>query len=275
AGTFTQTDGIAFFSHTLSSYKIGKYLVTYELWYSVYQWAVANGYSFANEGAEGATGNIGTPPSSAKYMPVTTINWRDAIVWCNAYSAKTGLLPVYYADSSLISAIKSSVSGSYGSSINNSPGSFDNPYVNWGANGYRLPSEGEYQYAAGYIDGVNWTPYDYASGATDDTSDISATELVAWFTNDSGNVPQFVGTKNPNALGIYDMSGNEWEWCFDWAGAYPGASTNYRGPATGTAREIRSGNLTEDSANMQIGARSGFNPYTPDAGGSFRVARTY
>ena len=75
-GTFTQTDGISSFSHTISAFKIGKYLVTYDLWYKIYQWAILNGYTFADSGLEGSSGNVGAP-DAGKYQPVTDINWRD------------------------------------------------------------------------------------------------------------------------------------------------------------------------------------------------------
>jgi hypothetical protein len=79
-GTYTQFDGTSGFVHTISNFLLGKYEVTYELWYTVYQWAISNGYTFANAGREGNDGTIGVAPTSAKYEPVTYINWRDAIV---------------------------------------------------------------------------------------------------------------------------------------------------------------------------------------------------
>ena len=89
-GTFTQSES---FNHTISDFSIGKYEVTYELWNTVYTWANNNGYSFANAGKEGHDGTIGADPTAAKYEPVTAINWRDTIVWCNAYSEKSGRTP--------------------------------------------------------------------------------------------------------------------------------------------------------------------------------------
>jgi len=83
-GTYTQTDGTYSFDHTISDFKLGQYEVTYELWYAVYHWAMRNGYDFANSGTEGNNGTAGAVPTIAKYEPVTTVNWRDTIVWCNA-----------------------------------------------------------------------------------------------------------------------------------------------------------------------------------------------
>src|ERR1035437_3474407 len=277
-GTYTQTDGTSSFSHTISTFKMGKYQVTYDLWYTVYQWAIANGYSFANAGAEGTNGIVGAAPTTAKYQPVTYINWRDSIVLCNAYSQKTGLSPVYCSDAAFTTPIKSSADGSYGSSINTTTGGFDNPYVNWNTNGFRLPTEGEWQYAASYIDGSSWTPYNYASGATAAYTNATATGLVAWYSgvyssNCTGT--QAVGGKIANALGIYDMSGNVEEWCWDWWGNYPGTSTDYRGSGSGVGRVDRGGSCYPSDSYLQVGSRSSYSPYNRYWGDGLRLARTY
>ncbi len=277
-GTFTQTDGTNSFSHTISAFKMGKYKVPYYLWYTVYQWAVANGYTFQNAGAEGSNGTAGAAPTSAEYQPVTTVNWRDAIVWCNAFSRETGLTPVYYSDSGLTTAINSSVNGAYGTTTCTAAGCYDNPYVNWNADGYRLPTEGEHQYAASYIDGTNWTPYDYASGATDTVSDIPATEVVAWFSSNCFST-QAVGTLAANALGIYDMSGDAWELCWDWFGTYPTtAQINYTGPASGSLRVMRGGSFNTAfyvAYLLQVGDRANNSAYSAVINAGFRFAKTY
>jgi|ERR1035437_36226 formylglycine-generating enzyme required for sulfatase activity len=275
-GTFTQTDGINSFSHTISAFKMGKYQVTYDLWYKVYTWAVANGYTFANAGAEGSNGTAGATPTTLS-QPVTTVNWRDAIVWCNAFSQKTGLTLVYCSDAGFTTAIKSSANGLYGSSVNTTAGSFDNPYVNWSANGNRLPTEGEYQYTASYEDGTAWTPYNYASGATAAYTNEAATDLVGWDSVNSGGTTNAVGRLAANALGIYDMSGNVWEWCFDWYGTYPAtASTNYTGPASGSGRILRGGSFSYSAGILRVGYRNlgGSLPFGADSSYSFRFART-
>jgi formylglycine-generating enzyme required for sulfatase activity len=229
---------------------MGKYQVTYNLWYAVYQWAIANGYSFADAGA--GSGN----------MPVTTVNWRDVIVWCNAYSQEAGLTPCYTYFSAVI---KDSTNAT----------ACDSAVCVWANNGYRLPSEGEYQYAASYEDGTAWTLYNYASGATAAYTNEAATDLVGWDSVNSGSTTHAVGGLTANALGIYDMSGNVWEWCFDWYGTYPTtASTNYKGPASGADRVMRGGGYG-GAVGLQVGGRSYDFPY--DAyyfGIGFRFART-
>jgi formylglycine-generating enzyme required for sulfatase activity len=247
-GTYTQTDGTSSFSHTISTFKMGKYQVTSNLWNAVYQWAVANGYTFADVGAGSGS------------APVTTVSWRDVIVWCNAYSQEAGLTPCYTYFSAVI---KDSTNAT----------ACDNAVCVWENNGYRLPSEGEYQYAASYIDGSSWTPYNYASGATADYTNATATGLVAWYSaNTSGT--QAVGGKTANALGIYDMSGNVWEWCWDWYGTYPGTSTDYRGPASGSYRVLRGGSYAAPASDLQVGGRNYDNPYLADGHVGFRFART-
>jgi formylglycine-generating enzyme required for sulfatase activity len=98
-GEFNQISAVAGlpnFDHELSAFKIAQYQVTYELWHKVKQWAEDNGYTFANDGQEGHDGTEGDQPTDAEHEPVTNISWRDAIVWCNAYSEMAGLTPGIY-----------------------------------------------------------------------------------------------------------------------------------------------------------------------------------
>ncbi len=263
-GTYTQTDTSGnSFQHTISAFKMGKYQITYDLWYTVKVWALSNGYTFANAGMEGYDGVrvSGAAPTAAKYNPVTTVSWRDVIVWCNAYSEKNALTPCYTYSSAIIRDSTNAIA-------------CDNAVCTWSNNGYRLPTEGEYQYAASYKDGTNWTPYNYASGATADYTNEAATELVGWDYYNSGGVTHEVGGKNANALGIYDMSGNVYEWCWDRYGTYPGTSTNYKGPASGSGRVGRGGYFDGGAGGLQVGYRSyNYPDFTYSAIG-FRFART-
>jgi len=178
---------------------------------------------------------MGSNPSYFKgdNLPVEQVSWLDVIEYCNRRSVKEGLTPAY--------------SGS-GNSIS----------CNWSANGYRLPTEAEWEYAA---KGGNKDPmvYEYSGSNSLDT--------VAWHSGNSGSRTQPVGTKAANSLGIHDMSGNVWEWCWDWYGTYPS------GASSGSNRVNRGGGWSNSAAY----ARSAFRGYdTPTVRGSnigFRLVR--
>ncbi len=231
-------------SQTISAFWIGETEVTYELWGAIYTWAASHGYTFANPGRQGGDDVTLTDPVGTNQDPVTEINWRDAMVWCNAASELAGLIPVYYADAGYTTPIRSVDNGA----IDTTAGHEDNPYINSDANGFQLTGSMEWECAARYEDGASWTPGNYASGATADYTDFNADNTVAWFGDSTDEVTgnttttQPVEGKTANALGIYDMSGNVWEWCFDW---YTGDSGSYR--------VLRGGSWYDDADSLQVG----------------------
>jgi formylglycine-generating enzyme required for sulfatase activity len=202
-GSYTQTlpDSHGEFVHNISDFKIGKYEVTYKLWYEVYTWAGDKGYTFTNPGQEGHDGTPGAAPTAVRFEPATNISWYDIIVWFNAYSEKDGLTPVYKNSTGDVFRSTSLVT---------------NPTVvvpDWSAEGYRLPSLGEWQYAAS---GKGTYGNDYASGAASDISNTTETEKVAWYDANSGGTTHAVGTTElANILGRWDMSGNVTELLWD------------------------------------------------------------
>lgn len=261
-------------------YWIAETEVTYELWYTVYTWATANGYAFANAGTEGHDGAAGAVPTAAKLEPVTSINWRDAMVWSNAltewYNAQTGsnFAPAYYADPYFTVPIRDSSDGIYGTSINTNVGGFDNPYVDTGAKGFRLPTTNEWGLAARYIDDADSDgniedagehyPGSHISGDTTDPYNISsALGNYAWYGGNSSNSTHAVATKTANAIGLYDMSGNVSEWNFDWDPSYVGAF-----------RVRRGGSWNNTASDLQIGYWIRHAPFYQYVYVGFRLARS-
>ena len=223
---------------TVRSIKMARYEVTYELWYAVYQWAVqraTNPYSFGSCGKEGTSAEGGNqvistsaPPTTelvnggegrGGQRPVTNVSWRDAIVWCNAYSEYNGLTPVYYTDESYTTPIRICNDTDGYSSV---PGGQDCPYIKAGANGNtdmanctakgaRLPTEAEWEFVAR---GETASAPEWSNEYTM-YSDLADLKKAAWYAENSDSVLHCVGHKDPTIRGIRDMLGNNSEWCHD------------------------------------------------------------
>jgi formylglycine-generating enzyme required for sulfatase activity len=127
---------------------------------------------------------------------------------------------------------------------------------------YRLPYEAEWEYAA------------RSGGKSEKYAGGSNIDAVAWYDKNSGYSTHPVGSKQPNGLGLYDMSGNVWEWCKDWyADKYYERSPqqNPRGPLSGSSRVVRGGGWDNDPAYVRAADRFGFSPGDRGAGLGFRL----
>lgn len=132
---------------------------------------------------------------------------------------------------------------------------------------YRLPTEAEWEYAArGGVETLHATSQQYSGSNNLDE--------VAWYTSNSGSKTHPVGQKKPNALGIYDMSGNVWLWCSDWYGNYSsGSQTNPQGSSPGHYRVLRGGGWFFDPQRCRVADRNSGTPGYRISGLGFRLSR--
>lgn len=132
------------------------------------------------------------------------------------------------------------------------------------ASGYRLPTEAEWEYAAKGASSSLVVNAVYAGSANIND--------VAWYSGNSGNTSHPVALKKPNALGLYDMAGNVWQWCQDWYGNYSTTvQTSPRGPDSGFHRVLRGGSWLNDTQYLRSACHTIRGPSNRNADVGFRL----
>lgn len=221
--------------------------------------------------------------------PVIHVSWNDAVQYCNWLSRQHGLRPVYQLDTIETAAtpemrrqVGSSVKlDDAGKQISENLRAYQEVMVaDWTANGYRLPSEAEWEFAA-RSGGKNYR-FAWGEGAMPianiadaDAHKQGAAKAPGWLNYADGYAfTSPVGTFKQGDLGLADLTGNVWEWCWDWFLPYPTqAVTNYTGPTTGTYRILRGGGWRGSPPNLRT---TGRNANVPESKGpmlGFRIAK--
>jgi len=225
-------------------FRMSKYLVTQELYEEIMG---VNPSFFLTDAEDGEIQGR---------RPVEMVTWFDTLDFCNKLSEAEGLEPVY-----TLTNITTDESGRItwitGATLD----------VDFSKNGYRLPTDAQWEYAA---KGGNGSSSNFTYSGSNNVDE------VAWYSVNSNSITHEVGKKAPNGFGIYDMSGNVWEWCWDWWGSYPvepEPMMDYEGVVSGDRRVRRGGSFINSAENMQSVSRRSAIPDYGDSVIGFRVAR--
>lgn len=241
---------------TVSGFYMDRLEVSKALWDIVYSWATNHGYDFSP--------NAGL--AKAATHPVSYARWYDAVKWCNARSEMEGLTPCYYLESA-----QSTVYRAGQLTVSNS-------FVNWSANGYRLPTEAEWERAArggatglrfpwGDTNVISHTRANYYAGTYYSYDKSPTTGYHPAFTNGAAPYTSPCGSFATNGFGLYDLAGNVWEWCWDWHDPYwytnsAASRPDTRGPegVSPSRRVRRGGSYASNAPDCCCALREGASP---------------
>ena len=206
----------------LSNFSVAKYELTYKIWHAVTEWAKDKGYTFIGNAKEALKTATPNAEPSTDNLPVTQVNWYDAIIWCNAYTEmQKGDSFCVYTDVGTGAILKDATDAEL----------YKKVFWDKTKKGYRLLSEAEWEYVARYQKddtnnvgreygtGIWLTKINTVSGASKSLKDAEQDETAkyCWWTFDvAQQMPKAVDGRKVNHLGVHDMSGNMMEWVYDW-----------------------------------------------------------
>lgn len=252
-GTFTLGDSLDGMTNAVpvsanvSAFYMDVNEVSYSVWQSVYLWAFDQGYT------DLPAGNRKAPDH-----PLQSVSWYDCVKWCNARSELEGRTPIYYTDDAQTVVYRTGYLD------------LSEAKVKWSANGYRLPTEAEWEKAArgglvgqrfpwgnyitqdlaNYFGAAGSYPYDLGPNG------YNAVGSVGGVTPATSSVGSFT----TNGYGLNDMTGNVFEWCWDWYATPYVGGTDPRGEASGTARVLRGGHWNDFADRGRCAFRNGGAP---------------
>ena len=236
----------------------GFYMGKYEVTQREYLEVMGSNPSYFSSGAEEG--------ESQERRPVENVSWYDAVVYCNKRSIAENLEPVYKKGDET----DPNKWGDIPSSGNDEE--WDNISFDWDANGYRLPTEAEWEYAAR---GGTSTTEELIWSGTDTEAELGT---YAWYWDNSDVKTHEVGMKDPNGYGLCDMSGNVWEWCWNWYtekyDTEKEGGSDPKGASSGSCRVFRGGGWNGNASLASVSYRCSDYPYGRNRDLGFRVVRT-
>lgn len=265
---------------TLGAFAIGRHEVTLKLWTDTRTWARSHGYT-----------DLPAAQGKADDHPVYGITWYEAVKWCNARSEREGRTPCYYEDQACTRVLRTG------------GGLLTERHVRWETDGYRLPTEAEWEMAA--RGGLRGKRFPWGDDLTHKHANYTgSTKNVSYDKSGrDGPPPAFldglphtapVGSFVPNGFGLHDMAGNVWEWCWDFYDKHYGVKelasneftalalkpppsavrvTNPQGPNLGTTAVARGGSWRHTAEDARCASRYDAPTTLSVAHMGFRLAR--